>query len=626
MSGKSSYFSRGEQMDKKKQPDNYRHQPRRTTAYALEALEARILLSADVAAAVQINQEQAVATPQPAAVTVLSAQADAQQTLSVADLLVREASSFATMGQQPTSMSSVVTSPTGIIPQQTQTVSDLLTRDPSLFNSLIQSSSASPSIAASDFSRLFPDLPSFAPNTAAVQSALMELGKRGGILDAGDDVSNPRTLITDPSKSLNNPDNPAMTAGMTFLGQFLDHDLTFDRSSILGQAQDPTTTLNSRTPAFDLDSVYGGGPIGSPQLYDQSSAGRGIKFLIEEIPGSVPESRGGVQRYDVPRDSTGQAIIGDPRNDENLVISQLHLAFEKFHNAVVDQISTTSGLVDPAEIFSQAQRLVQWHYQWIITHEFLPKTVGPELTTNELRSGPMFFDAQKDASIPVEFSTAAYRFGHSQVRPSYRANFGPEPGEEFFALIFDDSLSPSQDHADLRGGERAPRRFVDWQTFFDFGDGNARPNKKIDTHLSSGLFDLPTVPGPLNLTDAEPQSLAQRNLLRHLTFEIPSGQAIAQAMGLTPLPATAFADVKSLGLDTQTPLWFYILREAEVLQQGQLLGPVGGNIVADVFAGLLQHDPTSYLNQNPAWTPTLTNSGTFTMVDLLDQAGVVAPV
>ena len=124
-------------MDKKKQPDNYRHQPRRTTAYALEALEARILLAADVAAAVQINQEQAVATPQPAAVTVLSAQADAQQTLSVADLLVREASSFATMGQQPTSMSSVVTSSTDIIPQQTQTVSDLLTRDPSLFNSLI---------------------------------------------------------------------------------------------------------------------------------------------------------------------------------------------------------------------------------------------------------------------------------------------------------------------------------------------------------------------------------------------------------------------------------------------------------------------------------------------------------
>src|SRR6476619_1078747 len=140
------------------------------------------------------------------------------------------------------------------------------------------------------------------------------------------------------------------------------------------------------------------------------------------------------------------------------------------------------------------------------------------------------------------------------------------------AQISVDSLSPSQDHADLRGGERAPRRFVDWQTFFDFGDGNARPNKKIDTHLSSGLFDLPTVPGPLNLTDAEPQSLAQRNLLRHLTFEIPSGQAIAQAMGLIPLPATAFADVKSLGLDTQTPLWFYILREAEVLQQGQQLG------------------------------------------------------
>lgn len=212
------------------------------------------------------------------------------------------------------------------------------------------------------------------------------------------------------------------------------------------------------------------------------------------------------------------------------------------------------------------------------------------------------------------------------MRPSYRANFGPEPGKEFFALIFDDRSGPSQDHADLRGGERAARRFVDWQTFFDFGDGNVRSNKKIDTHLSSPLFDLPSVPPALNFTDADPQSLAQRNLLRHVTFGVPSGQRVAEAMGLEPLPASAFADVKPLGLDTQTPLWFYILREAEVLGHGEHLGPVGGQIVGDVFVGVLQHDRTSYLNQKPDWTPTLANTGTFTMVDLLNKAGGVVPV
>lgn len=345
-----------------------------------------------------------------------------------------------------------------------------------------------------DFSRLFPNLPAFAADTPAIHQALLELGKPGALMDAGDDLSDPKTLITDPTKSLNNPDNPTMTAGMTFLGQFLDHDLTFDRTSILGQPQDPTSTPNSRTPAFDLDSVYGGGPNLSPQLYDQSPDGKGIKFLIEEIPGSASQSRGGVVRYDVQRDAQGVAVIGDPRNDENLMISQLHLAFQRFHNAVVDEITNTTGLTDSTEIFAEAQRTVQRHYQWIIVHEFLPKTVGSELVNNELTEGPKFYDAHNAPSIPVEFSVAAYRFGHSQVRPSYRANFGPEPGQEFFGLIFNDKLDASQDHADLRGGERAPRRFIDWQTFFDFGDGNVRSNKEIDTHISSPLLALPTVP------------------------------------------------------------------------------------------------------------------------------------
>jgi hypothetical protein len=564
------------------------------TLYALEPLESRVLLSADLAGAVQAMPENLVGAPEQAVVLTIEG-------------AVAEQQGFPVVPAQPTAESGIEAIRTGSEP-------------------LAQAPSSAPSSGTTTFGRLFPNLPAFTVDTPSVREALLEIGKKGGLMDPGDDLSDPKTLITDPSKSFKNPDNPAMTAGMTFLGQFLDHDLTSDRVSSLERQQDPASVSNARTPAFELDSLYGRGPEGSPHLYDQSSAGMGIKFLIEEIPDSSSQSRGDIVRYDVPRDSEDVALIGDPRNDENLIISQLHLAFLKFHNAVVDDISATTYLANPAEIFAEAQRVVRWHYQWIIVHEFLPKTVGPDMVDAVLAEGTKFYETGNDLSMPVEFSVAAYRFGHSQVRPSYRANFGPAPGEEFFALTFNDTLTDSQDHADLRGGERAARRFIDWQTFFDFGDGNVRPNKKIDTQLSSILFDLPNVSGVLNFSNTEPQSLAQRNLLRHLTFAVPSGQSVAEAMGLEPLPACQFADLKPLGLDTHTPLWFYVLREADVLAEGRHLGPVGGRIVAEVFIGLLEGDRTSYLHQEPTWTPTLTDTGNFTTVDLLKKAGVVVPV
>ena len=154
-----------------------------------------------------------------------------------------------------------------------------------------------------------------------------------------------------------------------------------------------------------------------------------------------------------------------------------------------------------------AQRQVRWHYQWIIVHEFLPLTNGQELVDNLLRKGPRFYRIDddsdvrrdrrsKDPLIPIEFSVAAYRFGHSQIRPSYRLNFGPTGGSPVFAFLFDDTQDPNDsDPNDMRGGKRAPRRFVDWQTFFKF-DNNFRPNKKIDGKLSSVVMLLPGSRGP----------------------------------------------------------------------------------------------------------------------------------
>ena len=470
------------------------------------------------------------------------------------------------------------------------------------------------------FGRLFPTLPPFASDTPLVRAALAELGQSGGPMDAEDELSDPIALITDSSLSLNNPDNPRLTAGMTFLGQFLDHDMTFDPTSSLARVQDPESIRNFRIPALDLDSLYGGGPGVSPHLYDQNVDGGRTRFLVEQNPGSETVCIDGQIRSDVPRNSQATALIGDPRNDENLIVDQLHLALLRFHNQATADVRDDLGpLATIADVFREAQRLVRWHYQWMILHEFLPLTCGDDVVESIMIDGRQFYDWRNDPYIPVEFSVAAYRFGHSQVRPSYRANFGTsatDTAQQFFALIFDPAGSGT-DPADLRGGRRAPRRFIDWQTFFDFGDGKVRRNKKIDTTLSSVLFQL------LGQPTSEPDSLAIRNLLRNLTMKVPSGQRVAKAMNEPPLALADLADLADLGLDRQTPLWFYILREADVQTNGEHLGAVGGRIVAEVIHGLIDGDPSSYLSLEPDWTPTYGSNDTFVMTDLLTTAGVV---
>ena len=472
------------------------------------------------------------------------------------------------------------------------------------------------------FGRLFPTLPPFAADTQLLRDALSELGAKGGPMDADDDLSDPIALITDPAKSAGNPDNPTMTAGFTFLGQFVDHDMTFDPTSSLARQQDPEAIRNFRIPALDLDNVYGGGPVASPHLYDAAVDGGRTTLLTEEIPGSDAVSVGNATRLDVPRNSQLTALIGDPRNDENLVVSQFHLALLRFHNHVVADVRTELGPgYTDGEIFAEAQRVVRWHYQWLVIHEFLVRTVGGQLVDDVLHSGPKHFKWRNAPYIPVEFSVAAYRFGHSQVRPSYRANFGTsatDTTQQFFALIFDPAAPDPDDPDDLRGGRRAARRFIDWQTFFDFGDGRARPNKTIDTKLSTPLFDL------LGQPPGQDTSLATRNLLRNLTMKVPSGQRVAKAMNEPVLPAADLADLEDFHLEKRTPLWFYVLREAEVMANGERLGPVGGRIVAEVIIGLIRGDLQSYLRQEPDWTPTYGTGGSFSTVDLLRTADVVA--
>ncbi|HVG14628.1 MAG TPA: heme peroxidase family protein, partial [Chitinophagaceae bacterium] len=420
------------------------------------------------------------------------------------------------------------------------------------------------------FGRLFPNLPPFATDTKKLREALMEIGEKGGIMDANDDLTLPPSdHITSLPAQVHNPNSPVMTAGMTFLGQFIDHDMSFDPTSSLERQVDPELVQNFRTPSLGLDNVYGSGHLASPHLFDTGDGFGGIKFLLEPLN---VQGKDGVHKFDLPRNKCNTALIGDPRNDENLIVSQLHLLFLRFHNALVDQLHTAKPSKSPMQLYKEAQELVRWHYQWIVLHEFLPMLCGEAVVNDILTNGRKFYGWNNEPFIPVEFSVAAYRFGHSQIRPSYRANFGiggSTPLTPFFGYIFNSSLDPSiVDPEDFRGGCRAARRFIDWHTFFNLGDGNTRANKLIDTKLSSPLFQLMGMPG------GEPISLAQRNLLRQLTFKLPSGQRVAHAMRMEHLEADALDELKKhkLNLETSTPLWYYILKEAEVEEMGLRLG------------------------------------------------------
>jgi len=491
--------------------------------------------------------------------------------------------------------------------------------DPGAYGCPMSSSGYTPSAS---FGRMF-QLAPFASDSPQLRQALLTIGAPGGMLDAKDDLFGPNggpvKLITDPALSVVNRNNPHDTAGMTFVGQFIDHDLTFDATSKLGVAANPDTSPNGRTARFDLDSVYGGGPIAQSELYDPSQP---IKFRLES----------GGQFEDLPRRADQSAVIGDPRNDANLLVCGLHAAFLKFHNHAVDLVAR--GGADPIDTFLEARRLTTWHYQWLVLNRVLPNFVGQAMVDDVMGRGPAFFRADRLPFIPVEFSGAAYRFGHSMVRPSYRANLAGDNGAPFFGLIFDsrvqvpDGQNPRSDPGDLRGGFRAGRRFVGWQTFFDFGSrysADTKPNKVIDTVLSTPLFTLPTsaiahVPG-----SPGPTALPQRTLLRHLTWSLPSGQSVARAMHAPALRPQDLADFApfGLGLESSTPLWLYVLREAQLVNDGQYLGPVGGRIVAEVMVGLLQADPTSYVQVRPRWQPSLgASSGDYQIADFLRFAGV----
>jgi Animal haem peroxidase len=411
------------------------------------------------------------------------------------------------------------------------------------------------------YGRLFPDLPSF----SAEQELLFALGRAGGLCDCRDEADEPASLASE-------------AAGWPFFGQFIAHDITADRSAPQAHA-DLSQLRNARSPRLNLEGLYGDGPVGHPFLFQRDD------------PAKLLTAPGG---RDLLRNTEGTAIIGDPRNDSHVVVSQMHLAFVHAHNAFVDR-ARASGQPE-AGVFDAAARELLWHYQAVVLREFLPSLIGAELTDLIMQGDRRYYRPHDQPFIPLEFADAAYRYGHSQIRHTYQLNAagGAVP-------IFPDLL-----------GFRpvAAEHQIEWPRLFDAaGAPPAARAKKIDGRLVGALIALPVA-----LTGAseveEFHSLAVRDLTRGQGVGLPSGEAVARRMGEPPLSAEEVG-TSSAGWSSDTPLWYYILREADVHHAGDRLGPVGSRIVGEVLIGLLDLDPGSVRHAPQSWTPSAT------LVDLL---------
>jgi hypothetical protein len=403
------------------------------------------------------------------------------------------------------------------------------------------------------YGRMFPELPSF----QADEQFLHALGRAGGICDCGD--------VEDTPESLGDT-----AAGWPIFGQFVAHDITADRS-VLRSHTNTAELRNARGLQLNLECLYGDGPTGHPFLYQRDDP---AKFLL------------GLDGADVQRNAEGIAVIGDPRNDSHMLMSQLHLAMLKAHNAFVDEARLAGIATD--RVFDEAARQLRWHYQWIILNEFLPLLVGQTLTDKVLGEGPQWFRPPNSGFIPLEFADAAYRYGHSQIRHRYR-------------------LNAQTDHVplfpDLLGFQPVPREhMVDWKVFFDApGSVPAQRSKKIDGKLVQALIELPVaVTGVCEIEDYH--SLAVRDLQRGQGVGLPSGEAIARHIGVTP-PTAEQVGIAPTGWKGETPLWYYILRESDACTGGHRLGPVGGLIVAEVLVGLINADATSFRHNGQNWSP-----------------------
>ena len=434
------------------------------------------------------------------------------------------------------------------------------------------------------FFRLFkPDMAR--PDTSS-RYLLNELGKTDGAMDE----QNAADAIGDSN----------VPAGFTFFGQFIDHDITLDTVSQLDSLAAPDSIRNTRTPTLDLDCVYAGGREATPYIYKPDGS------IITRL---AKDSHTGTKFRDLLRIRVGsqngkpirRAVIGDPRNDENPFVSQLQLGMIEFHNEILSQ----------ANDFDQARDTVIHYYHRVIMEDFLPRILDEDLLKDICTNGNYYYflpDKGILPSMPVEFSVAAYRYGHSQVRATYDYNDNCKNVTVFELGSFLDVDSK-----------------IDWKYLFELNSGSDTVMaRKIDPALPHSLMAM-----PMRITGTEGDSLAARNLRRGLSFRLPSGQAIAEKMEADgKLIGGTVLDVNSTLTDLgfkQTPLWYYCLEESQNFGSGNKLGPVGGRIVGEVMVGLVEeyrNRTGKGLDYLPSVTVPQEDANKFQIIDLLKYAGV----
>jgi len=426
------------------------------------------------------------------------------------------------------------------------------------------------------FGRMFSHL----PPAYTRPDILAAIGAVGGPMDGKSDDDRTETV----------------PVGLIFFGQFVDHDITLDASTTFNSViDDPGGVENLRTPTLDLDCIYGLGPEAQPYLFAQGGAFGGAKLLT----GADNPGQAGLADHDLLRSPNGRAIIGDPRNDENRVISQIQLAIIRFHNHVCDVLNAEHGY-EGHDLYEEARREVTWHYQYALVNDFLTAICGTPVVRRILGCGRQFYCGSVPY-IPVEFSVAAYRFGHSMIPMKVQTRKGG-PRLELFGATLGGGFDPVSD----------AKAVVDWHELLFTSEGRqVERAQKLDLKLAGDLLNLPFVTG-----SAAEKSLATRNLLRGNAFLLPGGEKIAADIGceskqidkVVKRIAKANGDLGKDGI----PLWLYLLAEAEVIgraeangsdKEGEALGPVGATIVAEVLIGLLELDDRSYLGANRNWIP-----------------------
>ncbi len=419
----------------------------------------------------------------------------------------------------------------------------------------------------------------FAPTNPTFDLEVME--KLGASMESA------QTRI--PPERLRHP----LPAGYTYFGQFLDHDLTLEETPLAEAtrfASIPATTVNAADARFNLNHLYGAGPgsVRHGSLYETD----GCSFRL----GTVRTKEG--ETFDLPLGKEGEPASAESRNTENLILRQFCVIFLKLHNLAVQELPAT---LDPLERFQRARNRVCWQYQWLLREDFLYQLVTHDVYDQVVTRGQHKIDwPRKGFAIPVEFSQAAFRFGHSMVRERYTLN--PENRKVELRVIFDPAL-----------GEQplAPALALDWARFLDTSEssltGRTRvPAMAIDTTMVPPLFHLPPEKvHHLHEPDAPdlPKALAVRTLQRSASTRLATGEEVAHALGFVPLRQRkleggeeAWAKLDELGLSGRTPLWFYVLLEGEMECGGVSLGTVGSQLVAEVIDGCLRSDPASYLS------------------------------